>query len=82
MSKKKDRKPRVVNAVFNYTSKCCEAPAKKPPVIRTPEDRRENKFSESNLGHWRCTKCGKATKVTRAKVNNAESRETKDSNTE
>jgi hypothetical protein len=53
--KKKDHKPREAGVVFNYTSKCCE-------------DRKENKFSECNLGHWRCTKCGKGCKVSRTKV--------------
>lgn len=55
-------------SVFEYTSVCCEAPAKKPPVVRTPEDVRENKFSESGLGKWRCTNCKKNAKVKRTRI--------------
>lgn len=51
--------------VFVYTSVCCEAPAKKPAVARSPEDKRENKFSECSLGKWHCVKCGRNCKVTR-----------------
>ena len=51
--------------VFNYTSVCCEAPGKKPPVQRDPADIAENKYSECHLGRWHCTKCGRNCKVTR-----------------
>lgn len=54
--------------IYTYTSKCCEAPATKPPCERSREDRRENKFSRAGLGHWRCTKCAAGCKVKRSKA--------------
>jgi len=67
--KKKVQKSKPAGAVFVYTSECCKAPARKPAVQRSPEDRKENKFSECTLGHWRCSQCGKPAKVTRSKPN-------------
>ena len=73
MSKTKKNKKRVVpnklrSRVFNYTSVCCDAPANKPPVERSAEDRAEGKFSECHLGKWHCSKCGKACKVKRSRI--------------
>ena len=70
---KKNKNSKVVLAVrvknvFIYTSVCCSAPAKKPPVERSASDRAENKFSECTLGKWHCTKCAKNCKVTRNKA--------------
>ena len=65
--KKKVQVQKATDAVFVYTSKCCEAPARKPPVQRSADDRKENKFSECTLGKWHCTNCGKSAKVSRSK---------------
>jgi hypothetical protein len=53
---------------FVYTSVCCEAPAKKPPVERSLEDFVSNEYSKCGLGVWRCTKCAKKCKVKRSRV--------------
>lgn len=53
--------------VFKYTSVCCDAPAKKPPVRREAADTAEGKFSECGLGKWDCVKCGSRCKVKRSK---------------
>ena len=59
--------PRRENA-FEYISTCCSLPARKPRAgekssVKNPET---GKFKDEpkGLGHWRCTGCGKATKVT------------------
>lgn len=52
---------------FNYFSKCCEVRAEKEPCAKKPEDKKTGKWSESTLGHWRCTNCGKPCKVNRTK---------------
>ena len=67
MSKKKVKKQKQNGAVFVYTSMCCKAIARKPAVVRSPEDVKERKFSECTLGHWRCSQCGKPCKVTVSK---------------
>jgi hypothetical protein len=54
--------------VFNYTSVCCEAPAKKPPVERSIEDITNGEFSQCHLGKWHCTKCQNGCKVKRSRV--------------
>ncbi len=54
-------------AVFVYTSVCCTAPAKKPAVVRSPEDKKAKEYSKCGLGVWRCTNCERVAKVTRSK---------------
>lgn len=70
--KKKVAFKKSVGAVFKYTSVCCNAPAKKPELIRTAEDRAAGKFSEGSLGHWRCGQCERPCKVTRSRVKEIE----------
>ena len=53
--------------VFRYTSVCCDAPGKKPALVRTSEDRAANRYSEGSLGHWRCSKCERSCKVKRSR---------------
>jgi hypothetical protein len=55
-----------------YTSVCCSAPATKPAAgqktaVRNPETGK-TKSEPKGLGHWRCSACGKATKVTVSKA--------------
>ena len=57
-----------IKSKFIYTSNCCNQPAHKPPVSRSPEDFKENKFSQCGLGKWRCGQCEKLCKVKRSKV--------------
>lgn len=68
MAKKKVTPNAKVVAVFTYTSVCCDAPAKKPPVERSASDRSESKYSECSLGKWDCVKCAKRCKVTRSRA--------------
>ncbi len=73
MSKGKGKKKVVVKStprtrVFNYTSVCCNEPAKKPPVQRSGEDLAANEYSQCGLGKWECTKCGKNAKVKRSRI--------------
>jgi len=64
----KQSKPRFTGvAAFTYTSQCCNAAGVKDPCVRSKEDKKENKFSESTLGHWHCKQCGKNCKVRRTK---------------
>jgi len=58
--------PRVpINA---YLSVCCSAPARKPQTgrkdkVQNPENGK-TKEQPKGLGKWRCSQCGKPTKVT------------------
>ena len=78
MSKPKGKHKKHVPAtkpqdpVFLYTSVCCKVQAKKPACKRKPEDKAENKFSESPLGSWRCSQCEQPCKVTRSKFKREE----------
>ena len=69
---KNKKKPALVikrrGIVFNYTSVCCEAPAKKPPVERSIDDITNGEFSQCHLGKWHCTKCGRNCKVKRTRI--------------
>jgi hypothetical protein len=49
-------------AVFNYISACCSVLAKKPSVL---EVSRQTEDKQGTLGKFRCTGCGKRTKVSR-----------------
>lgn len=54
--------------VFEYISACCSLPARKPQTgrkeaVQDPESKKM-KDQTKGLGHWRCSGCGKATKVT------------------
>ena len=51
-----------------YLSVCCSAPARKPQTgrkdkVQNPENGK-SKEQAKGLGKWRCSGCGKATKVT------------------
>jgi hypothetical protein len=61
--KKRDNKPVVFRdkPVFQYTSKCCSAPATKTPCLKSQD-------AEATLGTWRCTQCRKKCAVNRHKV--------------
>lgn len=67
---KKAKKPAIVKAVVavnQYTSKCCNAPAKKP-ALQALSDWKSAKISDfGGLGHWRCTVCSKSCVVSRSK---------------
>jgi hypothetical protein len=52
---------------FLYISECCDVPAKKEPLVWSAKDKEDKKFSENHKGHFRCTKCGKPSKVRRIK---------------
>jgi hypothetical protein len=71
MSKKKKVIKAPVKRAFNYTSLCCNEPAKKEPVERSAADFKENKYSECGLGKWHCTKCSRNCKVKRSPVKEA-----------
>ena len=63
--------------VKEYVSACCSAPATKPragakEVQKDPESGKM-KDKAKGLGHWRCSSCGKATKVTPRKPEPKES---------
>jgi hypothetical protein len=69
MSKKKKVQKQIPHArVFNYTSICCNQPARKPPVQRADVDIAEGKYSECGLGHWTCSQCEKSCKVKRTRI--------------
>jgi hypothetical protein len=55
-----------------YTSACCQAPATKPKAGQTEmaKDAESGKVKKGSkgLGHWRCSACHKATKVTVSKA--------------
>jgi len=71
MSKSKSKSAKYTGqAAFTYTSVCCSKMARKPPVQRSPQDFKENTFSECGLGVWRCDSCGQKCKVKRASVKN------------
>lgn len=57
---------------FEYVSACCSLPARKPVCGRkeNQENPESHKMKEvtKGLGHWRCTACGKITKVTPRKT--------------
>jgi hypothetical protein len=60
------RKP--VGPVKQYLSACCSLPAIKPrcgqlEAVINPETKKSKEMPKG-LGHWRCTGCRKATKVT------------------
>jgi len=62
---KKHRKPQKspaqqVGPVHAYVSKCCNAPAKKPKAFSPIAG---SKDAKTGLGKWRCSACGKITKV-------------------
>ena len=59
-------KPR--GPVFSYTSSCCGAPAKKKPCVAV---NKKDALTQT-LGKFRCTACGKRTKVTVSKAKNIE----------
>lgn len=65
--KNKTRNKKQGSASFVYNSICCKQLARKPAVIRSEEDKKERKYSECGLGHWRCSQCGKPCKVTVSK---------------
>ena len=44
----------------SYVSKCCNAPARKPKAFSAIAGSKD----KAGLGHWRCSACGKTTKVT------------------
>ena len=67
MAKQRSKQKFTGQAVFNYTSVCCNRPAKKDPCVRSKEDKKENKFSECGLGKWHCSQCEKNCKVRRTK---------------
>ena len=57
--------PKPFNApppVFAYFSACCSEAAKKPSVAEVSS---QSKDKQGTLGKFRCTKCGKSTKVSR-----------------
>lgn len=53
-----------------YKSLCCDAGAKKEPCVRSAADVKQKKFSQSTLGKWHCTGCGKSCKVKAVKDGN------------
>jgi hypothetical protein len=69
---KPDRKPnfkrpaprpfKAPEAVFVYVSACCNEFAKKPSVL---EVSKQSEDKQGTLGKFRCSKCGKRTKVSR-----------------
>ena len=62
---KPKRAPKPFNAppaVFMYTSSCCNEMAKKPSVL---EVSKQTEDKQGTLGKFRCSKCGKRTKVAR-----------------
>lgn len=69
-NQKKNLKPVVAprGPVKEYVSACCSALASKPRAGRkeTAADPESKKMKEvtKGLGHWRCSTCGKPTKVT------------------
>lgn len=54
-------------AVFKYTSRCCQAPTKKDPCVRSKDDLIAGKFSDAGLGKWKCLNCRRHCAVTRSK---------------
>lgn len=66
----KNNKPLVAlrGPVKEYVSSCCSALASKPragrkELAQDPESKKMKDVTKG-LGHWRCTTCGKPTKVT------------------
>ena len=55
-----------------YTSVCCSAPATKPKAgqqeVSKDTETGKMRSAPKGLGHWRCSACGKATKVTVSKA--------------
>lgn len=51
--------PKAFVPVNLYVSKCCNALGKKTPCARQQKDREANKPSQSTLGKFRCSSCGK-----------------------
>ena len=49
--------------VKEYISACCSAPARKPALVKQSTDKKSKEVPKG-LGHWRCSICGKPTKVT------------------
>jgi hypothetical protein len=47
-----------------YTSACCSLPARKPQAFSAISGKKD----KTGLGHWRCSGCGKSTKVTVGKA--------------
>ena len=64
---KRSKAPRLAimkgEAVFIYTSVCCNVPAKKPPLLNLHD---MEAARETSLGTWRCSACGKVCKCTRS----------------
>lgn len=52
-------------SVFLYTSKCCNAAAKKEPCERSKDDKKAGKYGEATLGTWVCGVCGASCNVNR-----------------
>jgi hypothetical protein len=77
MSKYSQKKKPILNRgpvskkeppVFDYTSACCSAPArKKACVIDKAVELKDRNKLEHSLGTWNCANCRKACKVTRSK---------------
>lgn len=61
---------------MEYISKCCSLPARKPRTgavsVGTDPEKGKPKKETKGLGHWRCSGCGKSTKVTPQKPKPAE----------
>ena len=78
---KKNRRPAVApkprrGPEKEYISACCSLPARKPrcgqlEAVVNPETKK-SKDVPKGLGHWRCSGCGKPTKVTPRKPQVAE----------
>jgi len=58
-----------MKALFLYLSTCCKQLATKPPCVKglafKKKGQKETKAPEVGLGHWSCTGCGRACKVSR-----------------
>lgn len=72
--KKKASAPRkVAVAQNNYTSKCCNAPAKKPALVSTSDWKDPKATAAAGLGKFRCGECGKRCVVSRSKTSSTTS---------
>lgn len=65
--RERNNKPQVFREkpVFVYISKCCNAPATKPPAVhyRSLEDAKDGTLG----GSWKCTQCRKPCTCNRTK---------------
>lgn len=65
--------PKSIVPANLYVSDCCGALGKKTPLVWSPKDKEENKFSENHKGKFRCTACNQRSTFSRRKNSEGES---------